>query len=218
MQRASTRSPGIFPKPLLEVGGKSIIDRLLTDLDSIAEISGHVIVTNATFFPHFADWKAKTNYTKEIVLLNDGATSNENRLGAVKDILFVIESLALQEELLVLAGDNVVDFSFRDFVRFARQKGTSCITRHYEPSLQALQKTGVLTMDAGSRVLAIQEKPRAPASNWAVPPFYLYKESDLDAHRRGGDERLRTRRPGQSGRVAVPADRALCLGAARQAL
>lgn len=168
-----------FPKPLLPVGGRSILDRLLDDLDVIPAIGRHIVVTNATFYPHFAQWREASRYAHEILLLNDGTTSNDNRLGAVRDLLLAIETLQLDEDLLVLAGDNVVDFSFAGLADFAREKETSCITCHHEPSLTALQKTGVLVMDEKYRVEAIQEKPPQPASHWAVPPFYLYRAEDF---------------------------------------
>ena len=168
-----------FPKPLLPVGGRSILDRLLADLDQIPAITRHIVVTNATFYPHFTGWRRESQYTREIVLVDDGTTTNENRLGAVRDILHVIETLSVAEDLLVLAGDNVIDFSFSGLIDYARQKGTSCITCHHEPEVAALQKTGVLVADDQFRVLRIQEKPPQPASHWAVPPFYLYQARDL---------------------------------------
>ena len=168
-----------FPKPLLEVGGKTILDRLVEAVDGIESVDQHIVVTNATFYQHFEDWKAKSNYQKDIVILNDGTTSNDNRLGAVKDILFAIEQLEINEDLLVLAGDNVVTFSFEDFVRYAQEKHTSCISCHEEPSLAALQKTGVLEADENMRAIAMHEKPENPPSSWAVPPFYYYKRTDL---------------------------------------
>lgn len=168
-----------FPKPLLDVGGKTILDRLLTDLDRLDEVEEHIIVSNNTFFPYFMAWKNRVGYRKPIHIINDGAESNETRLGAVRDILLVVETLSVKDDLLVLAGDNVVDFSFEGFVRFARQKQTSCITCHHEPSVEALRKTGVLEMDGSNRVLMLHEKPANPPTNWAVPPFYLYHASDL---------------------------------------
>lgn len=168
-----------FPKPLLEVGGKTILDRLIERVDGIDDITEHIIVTNATFYNHFESWKAQANYAKKITVLNDGTTSNDNRLGAVKDILFTVEQLQINDDLLVLAGDNVVTFSFSDFAAYAKQKGTSCITCHNEPSIAALQKTGVLETDENFRVIAMHEKPSNPPSHWAVPPFYLYKATDL---------------------------------------
>jgi len=168
-----------FPKPLLEVGGKTILDRLLADIDTIDAIDEHMIVTNDTFYTYFKAWKLRTHYKKKIILINDGAISNEQRKGAVCDILFVIEKFSLKDDLLVLAGDNVVDFSFKRFVEFAQIKGTSCITCHYEPSIPALQKTGVLVTDNDFKVMAMHEKPEVPPTHWAVPPFYFYKGSDL---------------------------------------
>jgi glucose-1-phosphate thymidylyltransferase len=168
-----------FPKPLLAVGGRSILDRLLADLDSLAEISRHIIITNHIFFNHFVDWQKSAPYRKELVLLDDGALDNARRRGAVNDILFALGELSLREDVMVLAGDNVVDFSFGDFVRFAAEKGTSCITCHHEPSIPALQKTGVLEMDARGRVQALHEKPQHPPSHWAAPPFYFYRAQDF---------------------------------------
>jgi glucose-1-phosphate thymidylyltransferase len=168
-----------FPKPLLKVGGITILDRLISDIDKIEGITQHIIVTNNSFYEFFAEWKRESNYKNEILIVNDGTTTNENRLGASKDILFAIEKLAIEDDLLVLAGDNVTDFSFSDFVKFALQKSTSCITCHYEPRIMALQKTGVLEIDNEFKVLAMYEKPSEPPSHWAVPPFYYYKYSDL---------------------------------------
>lgn len=168
-----------FPKPLLLIGAFSILDRLIADLDQIDAITEHIIVTNDSFFTHFGKWKANSQYSKPIVLVNDGTSSNDTRLGAVRDILLVIEKLNIQEDLLVLAGDNVVDFSFAPFVDYALAKNTSCITCHYEASIAALQKTGVLETDESFRVIAMHEKPVSPPSHYAVPPFYFYRAADL---------------------------------------
>lgn len=168
-----------FPKPLLEVGGKTILDRLIESVDEIDEVNQHIVITNATFYEHFTKWRAASNYKKEIVILNDGTTGNDNRLGAVKDILFAIEQLNIEDDILVLAGDNVITFSFADFVEYVKIRDTSCITCHEEPSIAALQKTGVLETDDNFRVIAMHEKPEIPPSHWAVPPFYFYKRTDI---------------------------------------
>lgn len=168
-----------FPKPLLNVGKTTILDRILADLDEIEQIDELIIVTNDTFFSVFENWKLKTSYKKTLTLINDGTVSNETRLGAVKDILFVIDKLNIKDDLLVLAGDNVVDFSFKDFVDFSLQKMTSCITFHQENSIEALQKTGVLEADENFKVIEMHEKPLLPPSNFAVPPFYYYQSKDI---------------------------------------
>lgn len=168
-----------FPKPLLKVGDRSILDRLVDDLDQIEAIERIIVVSNATFYHHFESWKTESDFKKEIILINDGTTSNENRLGAVKDIVHTIEKLNLSANLLVLAGDNVVDFSFEGFIDYAKDKNSSCICCHHEASLDALRKTGVLEADANFKVIRLHEKPQDPPSHWAVPPFYVYLKKDF---------------------------------------
>lgn len=168
-----------FPKPLLDVGGISILDRLLEDLDSVAAIDEFIIVSNNKFINIFEAWSRKSNYSKKITVLDDGSTCNENRLGAVKDIAFAIESCGISDDLMVIAGDNLLDFSFKGFVEFFNRKRHTCIMRHYEADVNKLRKTGVAVIDEDDRVLSMQEKPENPNSNWAVPPFYIYLNEDL---------------------------------------
>lgn len=168
-----------FPKPLLPVGNSTILDRLLSDIDGIADISEHIIISNHKFIAQFEAWKQKSSYKKTIVLLDDGSTANENRLGAVRDLVFAIDSLHIDDDMLVLAGDNVLDFSLDSFVRYQKQVASSVIMRHYEGDIAKLRKTGVAIVSENGKVLSMQEKPQSPQSNWAVPPFYIYKKSDI---------------------------------------
>ena len=169
-----------FPKPLLEIGGVSILDRLIRDVDTIDEIDSHVIVSNHRYFPHFEKWVNNHPYTKKITLIDDGSTDNDNRLGAVRDLLLAVETFQLyDDDLLVIAADNVVNFSFQGFVDCFREKQTSLIMTCYEPDLSALRRTGVITKDQDNKVLEMEEKPDNPKSHFAVPPFYIYKKSDV---------------------------------------
>jgi glucose-1-phosphate thymidylyltransferase len=171
-----------FPKPLLKIGERSILDRILDDVDGIEDIDEHIIVTNHKFAEIFNNWvaerKLKTG-TKPIRIIDDGTTDNENRLGAVKDLLLAIDEFGINDDIMVLAADNVLDFSFQGFVNFFKQKNTSVIMCHHEPELYKLQRTGVIAVDEDMKVLEMQEKPEHPVSNWAVPPFYIYKKNDL---------------------------------------
>ena len=169
-----------FPKPLLEIGKSTILGRMLDDLDTIPEISEHIIVTNGKFAPMFEAWAADRRSGTPVRVLSDGTFTNETRLGAVRDLLLALETYQLDEDLLVVAADNILDFSFRGFVEAFRQKGTSMIMCHHEPEVYKLQRTGVIEVDADFRVLQMQEKPEVPVSHWAVPPFYLYRRADLD--------------------------------------
>ena len=168
-----------FPKPLLEIGGSTILGRMLDDIDKIPEIGGHIIVTNHKFANIFEDWKNKTHYAKPVTIIDDGTETNETRLGAVKDLLLALDSCNVDDDILVVAADNILDFSFKGFVDFFKEKGTSVIMCHNEPELKKLQRTGVIAVDGDMRVLEMQEKPEHPVSNWAVPPFYIYRKEDL---------------------------------------
>ena len=169
-----------FPKPLLQIGSSTILGRLLDDIDQIDAIDEHVIVTNHKFAPIFKQWAATRHYTKPLTIVDDGTETNETRLGAVCDLLLAMERLQLDDDLLVVAADNLLFFSFSEFVDFARAKNTSCIMCHEQPSVERLQCTGVVELDADMRVLGMEEKPQHPKSHWAVPPFYIYLKKDLD--------------------------------------
>ena len=169
-----------FPKPLLKIGENTILGRMLDDIDRIPEIDEHIIITNHKFAGIFADWATSYPSSKKITIVDDGTETNETRLGAVCDLLFAMEKLQIDDDMLVVAADNLLFFSFSEFVEFAKQKGTSCIMCHEQPSIEKLQRTGVVELDADNKVLGMDEKPQVPKSHWAVPPFYIYLQQDLD--------------------------------------
>ena len=169
-----------FPKPLLKIGDNTILGRMLDDIDKIPEIDEHIIITNHKFAGIFKEWKAGLHYTKPITIVDDGTETNDTRLGAVCDLLFAMDKLKLNDDLLVVAADNILFFSFQEFVDFAKAKGTSCIMCHEQPSIEKLQRTGVIVIDENDKVLNMEEKPQAPKTHWAVPPFYIYMKKDLD--------------------------------------
>ena len=138
-----------FPKPLLKIGENTILGRMLDDIDRIPEIDEHIIITNHKFAGIFEEW-AKTNtnptngtkkWRKPIIIVDDGTETNETRLGAVCDLLYAMEKLHIDDDMLVVAADNLLFFSFQEFVDFAREKGTSCIMCHEQPSIEKLQRT-----------------------------------------------------------------------------
>lgn len=163
-----------FPKPLLEVGGKPILDWLIEDLDSQKLVDQYVVVSNHKFANHFEAWAPS-----RVVVVDDGTSTNETRLGAVRDIQLGIEQAKIDDDLFVMAGDNLLSFSLCDFIAYARQKGTSCIMRYYEPDLQKLHKTGVAEVDSDGRILSMEEKPAEPKSHWCCPPFYYIVREDV---------------------------------------
>ena len=161
-----------FPKPLLEVGGKPILDWLITDLTS--EIEQFIVISNHKYAHHFQTWAAG----KPVVVVDDGTSTNETRLGAVKDIQFTIDKLGLKNDLLIIAGDNVLDFSLQSFVTYAKNAGTSCTMRYWEDDEVKLRRAGVSEVE-GERLISFEEKPAEPKSNWCTPPFYYYIAPDV---------------------------------------
>ena len=249
-----------FPKPLLEVAGKTITDWLVDDIASTGAVDGFAVVTNSRFAPFFHEWasrrlmdslerldagaagsdgvepaaepaatsataavstaagrasaaepaadravaRAATSATAAedtvrgpqshivlpdaakglaalssgIAVIDDGTSTNETRLGAVRDIALAIDTLGWDDDILVVAGDNVLDFSLSSFIEYSLDKGTTCIMRYPEPDPARLRKSGILEIGEGDLVVGMEEKPAEPKSNWCCPPFYIYSKAD----------------------------------------
>lgn len=161
-----------FPKPLLKVGEKAILDWLIDDVDSLGAVDGYVVISNHKFAGHFSDWASGRK--ERISVVDDGTSSNDARLGAVRDVQFAIDRLALDDDMLVMAGDNVLDFSLTRFIGYARAKKASCIMRYFEADPARLRKSGIVQVNESDRVVGMEEKPSEPKSNWCCPPFYYY--------------------------------------------
>ena len=172
-----------FPKPLLAVGEKTILDWLIDDIDTSNMVDEYVVISNHKFAHHFETW-AKTKAQK-ITVVDDGTSTNETRLGAVKDIQFAIDKLNIDDDMLVIAGDNVLDFSLTTFVEYATKKQSSCIMRYYEPDDKKLLKCGVVTVDENDKILNMTEKSPTPATHWCCPPFYYYTKADAKLVEKG---------------------------------
>ena len=165
-----------FPKPLLKVGEKTILDWLVDDIDTSGAIDEYVVISNHKYAHHFEEWAGRK--TQKITVVDDGTTTNEGRLGAVRDIQFAIDTLSLEGDMLVIAGDNVLDFSLTRFISYAMEKKTSAIMRYYEPSEEKLLKCGVVTVDERDLVTEMTEKSPTPVTHWCCPPFYYYTAED----------------------------------------
>jgi len=183
-----------FPKPLLKVGEKTILDWLIDDIDTLGLVDKYVVISNHKYAQHFDDWAKEKN--QKITVVDDGTSTNETRLGAVKDIQFAIDKLNIDDEMLVIAGDNVLDFSLTKFIRYAKEKNTSCIMRYYEESEIKLTKCGVVEIDDKDRIISMEEKPRQPKSHWCCPPFYYYTKYDARLVQKGIDSGCGTDAPG----------------------
>ena len=146
-----------FPKPLLEVAGKPVLDWLVEDIAPL--VDEFVVVSNHKFVEFLDKWAAEKDL--KITVLDDG------------------EQDGVDGDCLVMAGDNLLDFSLREFVEFAQKKGTSCVMCYREDRLEVLRKSAVITEHRDGLITSMEEKSDKPKGNMCVPAFYYYKEADI---------------------------------------
>jgi glucose-1-phosphate thymidylyltransferase len=165
-----------IPKMLLPLAGRPMLDYLVERIDAVDEVDEIHVVTNARFAGDLGGWAVQRSGLKRIVVWNDGTTSNEDRLGAIGDIRFTIEHAGLDgEDLLVVAGDNLIEFSLDDYVRWWRAKGEgAAVAVHHVPDPELIKQYGVVELDENDRIVSLEEKPAQPRSDLAVIAAYLY--------------------------------------------
>ena len=167
------------PKPLLKVGSKSIIEHILSKLETVKGADQVYVVTNDKFYPVFVDWSKRVKSPFKLKILNDGTKNNEDRLGAVGDIHFVVKQEKIKDDLLVIAGDNLFGFSLFDFIGFFKSKNSSVVAFHDLKDKDKVKgKYGVGILE-GSKVVDFEEKPLMPKSGLASTACYFFKKSDL---------------------------------------
>ena len=160
-----------LPKQLLPVGGRPIVDWILDNIRAGGIDDVH-LVTNARFAPLFAGWAERNGVTVH----DDGTSTNETRLGAIGDIRFV----GLDDDVLVIAGDNLFDYPLSDFVDFWRSKdGASAVAVHDVGDRELAKQYGIVEVDADGRIVACVEKPDDPPSTLAATATYLYTRAHL---------------------------------------
>lgn len=167
------------PKPLLEVAGKTILDYIVEKVDKVNQIDEVIIVTNDKFTSHFEKWKKAAVYSKKLTVVNDGTLTNDTRLGAIGDIQFVIEQLKVEDDLMILAGDNLFDFELTDFAAYFDEVGIDCITAYQEENDAQLKRAGIVEIGDKGEILSFEEKPEQPKSSYCVHAFYLYQKDTL---------------------------------------
>jgi glucose-1-phosphate thymidylyltransferase len=170
-----------IPKPLLPLAGRPMLEYLLGRIEAVEDVDGIYVVTNARFAGDFGRWASQRSGRLPVAVLNDGTTSNEDRLGAIGDLRYAIEEADLGgEDLLVVAGDNLIEYSLEDFVRFWRGKGEgAAIAVHRIADPELIKQYGVAELDDDDRVVSLEEKPAEPKSDLAATAAYLYRPEHL---------------------------------------
>jgi glucose-1-phosphate thymidylyltransferase len=166
-------------KPLLPIAGRPMIDHICDKLLELREVDQIHVVTNSRFAPSFTSWAA-ARPELPIVVHDDGTRTNEDRLGAIGDIQFTIDRAKLDDDLLIIAGDNLFDFSLVDYVAFWRGKGDgSAIALYRCPDRELVKQYSIVELDPADRVTAFTEKPAQPTTDLVAIATYLYRRDHL---------------------------------------
>ena len=164
------------PKHLLEVGGRTILDLLLERLP-LSGLDAVYVVTNAKFAERFREWAE--SYPADVVVLDDGTTTEEDRLGAIGDLQLAIESEGLNDDLIVAAGDNIFTERLDGFARFGQEREAAAIAVYDVGDLEAMKRLSSIDVDADWRLVSFEEKPENPQSTLAGIALYFYPRTIL---------------------------------------
>ncbi|MCL2618708.1 MAG: nucleotidyltransferase family protein [Defluviitaleaceae bacterium] len=162
------------PKALLEIAGKPIIDYIVEQMARIERISEIIVVTNHKFAAHFTQWQAGVDCGKPVRVLDDKTTSEETRLGAIGDIQFTIDTFGINEDVLIIAGDNFFTFDLGGFARYYDSLGKDCVVAKELDDTEQLRAFAVATLDADGRIQHLVEKPEQPQGSTAIFAAYIY--------------------------------------------
>ena len=176
------------PKALLPIAGKPIIDYIVDQIETIGEIDELVVVSNHKFYPHFTEWANERQSRLKLIVLNDNTTDDTNKLGAIGDIEFAIENLKLDDDILVMAGDNIFTFELKDYYNAFKENGCDQILVKELSSIDDLRRMANVVTDENGFVTDMEEKPQNPKTNLAAFASYIYKKDTVPMIKKYLDE------------------------------
>jgi len=169
-----------YPKPLLTVEHRPIIDYIIEKLKVINAIDEIIVVTNSKFISRFRNWRIKHHFKKRISLVDDLTKDHSDRRGAIGDINFTIEYRLIKDDLLVIGGDNLFDGSLEAFLSFAKDKSPHPVIGVFNiKSLQEANKYGIVKLDRKQRVIDFKEKPKRPKYTMVAMCLYYFPKESL---------------------------------------
>jgi len=170
-----------YPKPLLKVGKKHIIDYIIEKLDTLEEIDEIIVVTNSKFIPHFRRWAKNIKIRKSLSLVDDLTTSLDDRRGAIGDMHFAINKKRIKDNLMVIGGDNLFSGDLAEFLHFSKIHKNSPVIGVYDiGDKKAAKNYGVVKVDHKGKITDFQEKPISPRSTLVAMCLYYFPGAKLD--------------------------------------
>ena len=171
------------PKPLLPVAGRPLVEHVIAWLETVQDPDSICMVTNHKYMADFEQWRrdcaGRMKAASRIDLIDNGTTRNEERLGAIGDLAFVLSARAIDEDIMVLAADSIFNFSLARLQAFFAEKRAPMITIWHVKDPGELRRTGNAAVDEDFRVTGFVEKPEKPISPYGVPPAYLFPRATL---------------------------------------
>ncbi|MDD3345192.1 MAG: nucleotidyltransferase family protein [Candidatus Omnitrophica bacterium] len=163
-----------YPKPLLEVKSKPIINHIIGKLEKIPAVDEIYVVTNSKFIRVFRGWARSLKSSKKITLVDDLTKSNQDRLGAIGDIDFVIARKRIKDDLLVIGGDNLFSGSLNKFLSYSGKRPSKASIGLYRlKRREDARRYGVVELDASGKVAGFEEKPDKPKSSLVAMCLYF---------------------------------------------
>jgi glucose-1-phosphate thymidylyltransferase len=167
------------PKPLVKVGGKTILERLLRKFEKIDTCDEVYIVTNDRFHDMVVKWVRGRTFSIKLKVINDLTRSNEDRLGAIGDINLVLSKEKPEDDVLIVAGDNLFEFDIADFISFSKEKNKFSVALFDVKNRKLAQRYGIVSLDPDQKLAEFQEKPERPKSTLASTGIYFMPEVTL---------------------------------------
>ena len=170
------------PKPLLPVAGKPMMEHVVDNIATIRFIDQAYIVTNAKFDGHFEDWAStysRPNVRFGFTIVNDGSTDDANKLGAIGDLHLVLTKFDLNDDVIVIGGDNLFSHDLAGFGDYCQQKNAPVTGVYDVGDLEQIKKYNAIEIDADDRIVFFEEKPKVPRSTLTGIALYYYPRATL---------------------------------------
>ncbi|MFH1439809.1 MAG: nucleotidyltransferase family protein [Candidatus Woesearchaeota archaeon] len=173
------------PKQLLKIGNKFMIEYIIDNISHIDEIDEIFLVSNNKYYERFVEWKDNYKANKKITVINDGTNNNEERLGAVGDMHFAVSSQNIDEDVLIIGGDNLFETDLRNMIAlFKKTKSPVVAARDLGNPAKLANKFGTIVIDNNKKIINFEEKPSHPKSSLASTCIYLYTKEDIEEFER----------------------------------
>lgn len=168
-----------FPKALLPIGDKPLLNYIYEEIETIPDIDDVYVITNNKYYEHFLNWQKNLKTKKNVKVINDHTNSNEDRLGAIGDIIYTIELEKINDDLLIIAGDNLFNYKLADVVNFFKKKNKTTLCAKELDDINLLKSFAVALVDKDDKIISLEEKPENPKSNLGVYATYIYPKEVL---------------------------------------